>query len=356
MSYLHNSNFRNLSAEQQRLVSMYVHQYNQTYTYINLLFTTLDQIRGNILHVINTSQSRRNRHSRNSNLNIDSFINQILNDRQNNFVNYDYDNPINPSIYNNLYENSYSRNSYSRNNLFDMSLNRINRNNSLNNTQNNNSDLLSFFTNFLNANVVVQPTNEQIENASRVIRYGDIENPLSQSCPISLDEFADEDQVRQILYCGHIFHQPQFQEWFESNVRCPVCRYDIRNYRPSTRRNYTTNLNSENTEVNTPVVANISTHADNQNIHTDNQNTHPISNVNILRDPVSNQIDQFSFDINDSQITNNIINRLTRNIFQSLFNPNATNSNDRFMIDPSNNILFYETIITPNDVYEQEHN
>ena len=149
----------------------------------------------------------------------------------------------------------------------------------------------SFLTNFLNSTVIVRPTTEQIQHASRIIRYGDIDNPLSETCPISLDEFNDDDQVRQLLPCGHIFHQNQFQEWFNGNVRCPVCRYDIRNYRPLSRRNTPNNLTptptpepqtttttpSQTTPTETPAVQNTNTNTNN----TDRPSSSPISNINV---------------------------------------------------------------------------
>jgi hypothetical protein len=255
-----------------------------------------------------------------------------------------------------------------------MSFNNINRNNSTNNnnfdfTQNN--DLASFLTNFLNTSVVVRPTTEQIQQASRVIRYGDIDNPLSEACPISLDEFNANDEVRQLLPCGHLFHQNQFNEWFESNVRCPVCRYDIRNYRPLSRRNTPTNLGSQQTPESNSSYSNTNS----TNIPTSQpeqqstQNTSasstgnvdstssPLSNINVIRDPISNQIDHLTFDITDQQFTNNFLDRVARNIFQSILNPHTqNNNNDRFMIDPSNNILFYETIIRPNSNPNDDNN
>jgi hypothetical protein len=366
----YNLHSRNLTPEQQRLIAMYINQYNQTNTHIDMLLDMLDEIRGNIVNVINSSQPRRtriNRHSRNANTNINRLINQIFNDRQNNYVHYDYNNPINPSIYNdyNMFTINDFANLRNRSNSYaDMSFNSIPRNNN-NNINNNfdftqqNNDLSSFFTNFLNSTVIVRPTTEQIQNASRLIRYGDIDNPLSETCPISLDEFNHDDEVRQLLPCGHIFHQNQFQEWFNSNVRCPVCRYDIRNYRPLSRRNTPNNLTptstpepqtttttpSQTTPTETPDVQNTNTNTNN----TDRPSSSPISNINVVRDLLSNQIDHLTFDITDQQFTNNFIDQVARNIFQSMLNPRSQNNNDRFMIDPSNNILFYETIIRPNN-------
>jgi len=368
-----NINPRNLTPEQYRLVTMYINQYNQTNNHIDVLLDMLDEIRGNINNIVHSTQPRRtriNRHNRqyNTNTGLNRLLNHLFNDRQNSDRNvyYDYNNPINPEIYNefNTFNNLYNR----RNPLgnFDISYNNIYRNYNSNNTVNNipqNNDLSNFLSNFLNSTVVVRPTNDQIQNASRIVRYGDIDNPLSQSCPISLDEFNDDDQIRQLLPCGHLFHQNQFQEWFENNVRCPVCRYDIRNYRPLSRRNTPTNIGSEQSNesqarnatqtpsTSTPTSPSISpTENTTENISTnrDNTNTPPVSNINVTRDPISNQIDQLTFDITNPDFTNNFLDQIARNIFQSMLNPRSQNINDRFMIDPSNNILFYETIIRPN--------
>jgi len=89
------------------------------------------------------------------------------------------------------------------------------------------SDLLSsFFT-----NVPVVPTEQEIQLASRLVRYGEIENPINTSCPISLEPFSPDQTVRQLTHCSHIFHENEFNSWFQNNVRCPVCRHDIRSQR-----------------------------------------------------------------------------------------------------------------------------
>ena len=45
-----------------------------------------------------------------------------------------------------------------------------------------------------------------------------------------MDDFNDNDMVTVIRHCGHIFHTEHLMNWFRSNCRCPVCRYDIRDY------------------------------------------------------------------------------------------------------------------------------
>jgi hypothetical protein len=313
------NNYRdsNLSSHQQRLINIYINQYNQTNTHIEQLLDILDEIKGNIINVVSLNQPRRirmNRHNRNSNANINRLINQIFNETQRNHIRYDYNRPINPYIYNDYYVNTSTSN--------------------INNTTRNN-DVSSFLNNFLSSRIVVRPTEEHIQNASRVIKYSDINNPISEVCPISLDTFNENDMVRQILQCGHLFKQQQFNEWFESNVKCPVCRYDIRNYSHLSRR--TTNENNV---------------SENNNSSNNNSNELP---TNTRTNSSLNQNENIIFEVNNEELRHNFLDRITTNIFQSRLPPNSTNNN-RFMIDPSNNILFYDTIVRPNNNQHNSNN
>ena len=78
--------------------------------------------------------------------------------------------------------------------------------------------------------VVIYPTVSQIETATRRVLYRDIVSPINSSCPISMDTFNDNETVTIIRHCGHIFNSDELTTWFQSNCRCPVCRYDIRNF------------------------------------------------------------------------------------------------------------------------------
>ena len=309
----------NLSQDQHRLIDMYISQYNLVNSQINRLYDMLDDIRYNIQNTINiNNRNYRNtyRTPRTSNTFLNRYIDNLINEeRQNNSVFYDYANPINPSIYSNIRSQTNNR---SHNNIRSQT----------NNRGQNNTDVSTFLANFLNTNVIVRPTNEQIDNASRIIRYGDIENPLSESCPISLEHFNNDDMIRQIIHCGHIFCQTSFQTWFNSNVRCPVCRYDIRNYRSSP----TVNTPSNNVPTNNNVPSN--------NTEEDNN---PFSNFNVVRNPETNQIDQIAFDITNNLLSNELISNITSRMFESILQPN---NNERLIFDPSHNVLLYETIIS----------
>jgi len=78
--------------------------------------------------------------------------------------------------------------------------------------------------------IVIYPTSSQIETATRRVLYRDIPTPINNSCPISMDNFNDNETVTIIRHCGHIFNSNELTTWFQSNCRCPVCRYDIRNF------------------------------------------------------------------------------------------------------------------------------
>ena len=76
--------------------------------------------------------------------------------------------------------------------------------------------------------VVVRPTTEQIENALETFLY--IPSTESQTCPITLEIIQEGEEICRIRHCGHLFKKTPIYGWFQRNVRCPVCRYDIREY------------------------------------------------------------------------------------------------------------------------------
>ena len=80
--------------------------------------------------------------------------------------------------------------------------------------------------------VPIFPTDEQINTACEDVSFNIISNPINNSCPINLERFTINSTVTQILYCGHCYDPTALRRWFRTNVRCPICRYDIRNYNP----------------------------------------------------------------------------------------------------------------------------
>ena len=78
------------------------------------------------------------------------------------------------------------------------------------------------------APVSIIPTEQQITNATREVLFSSIAAPINNTCPISHDAIDPSDVVMQINHCGHIFTPRNLREWFSRSVRCPVCRFDIR--------------------------------------------------------------------------------------------------------------------------------
>jgi hypothetical protein len=104
------------------------------------------------------------------------------------------------------------------------------------------STLLYLLSNSIDYNNTTErqtpPRNEslsraQIQRATRNIHYT---SDLSHNaCPISLEDFVENEEVCQIKQCGHIFKKNSIMRWFSaSHVHCPVCRYDLRNYQEPT--------------------------------------------------------------------------------------------------------------------------
>jgi hypothetical protein len=97
------------------------------------------------------------------------------------------------------------------------------------NTRGSNELFTQILNNFMQP-VEIYPTHSQIETATRRVRYCDISRPINTACPISMEDFNDNDMVMVIRHCGHTFYPEQLMNWFRTNCRCPVCRYDIRTY------------------------------------------------------------------------------------------------------------------------------
>ena len=97
--------------------------------------------------------------------------------------------------------------------------------------------------------VTVAPTAEQIRASTITLAYSEIEDPLNHQCPISLELFQPNTIVTQIRHCKHAFMPNSFQTWFASNVRCPICRHDIRDNISSETEGINTNNIQSSTNV-----------------------------------------------------------------------------------------------------------
>lgn len=173
---------------------------------------------------------------------------------------------------------------FSRNRPF--TFNERNTNTTTTNTQTNTDPLIAYgmrlFTNpsetaNLFQNVIVHPTPLQIREATEIVNYQSDGFFLNRSCPINLEEFRDGEEIRRIIHCGHCFNSSSFDRWFSRNVRCPVCRYDIREY-------------SSNTDTSNNITSPIET-----NLQTHNSFYFPdLSNTNIFQEIINESRAQFS--------------------------------------------------------------
>ena len=107
-----------------------------------------------------------------------------------------------------------------------------------------------FLNSFLQP-ITIRPTQTQIENATSNVVYGAIIDPINTSCPISLETFTETSEVTMIKHCKHIFNRQNVMSWFNGNCKCPVCRYDIRDY-INTEQN---EIVDENSNVDTNINA-----------------------------------------------------------------------------------------------------
>jgi hypothetical protein len=79
-------------------------------------------------------------------------------------------------------------------------------------------------------------TNSEVRRATIRSRYlaSGLPNEEPERCPISMEHFLEGDSILQIRSCGHRFKEAPLLIWFRRDSRCPICRYDIRNYTSST--------------------------------------------------------------------------------------------------------------------------
>ena len=80
--------------------------------------------------------------------------------------------------------------------------------------------------------ISIRPSLYQIRRATRVLAFRDISSTSHQICPIDRELLNPTDSVMQILHCNHYFRESNLRRHFRNNTRCPLCRFDIRNYLP----------------------------------------------------------------------------------------------------------------------------
>jgi hypothetical protein len=172
-------------------------------------------------------------------------------------------------------------------------------------------------------NVVATP--RQISTATTHRLYENIQTPTNDRCPICLEVFQPNSEVTQINNCRHIFNRAELATWFETNVRCPVCRFDIRDH------------------VDTPPLP-----------VTSSTSTEPINNTPFAQAPIADpNSDAASMSTLNNQLTS-IMDTLTNQALQNMFDDNETsqilanlfnNNIENLTFDPSANAFTFDTFI-----------
>lgn len=186
-------------------------------------------------------------------------------------------------------------------------------------------------------NVIVSPSPRQIETATTSFEYNPAGMEQTQ-CPITLEPFEDGEELCKIDHCGHVFKKTAILNWFQQNVRCPVCRYDIRDYVPNRRSNETTN---DNTNIDTSGNENnnyvTNNNEDDEESVIDNDNQEQTSNTR------ENANDLFSND-DISTLTNALVNTLGRqlnNNLEQFIQSNFDASNSILTLDLDFPVIYY---------------
>ena len=131
-----------------------------------------------------------------------------------------------------------------------------------------------------------------------LILFREVFEPRNNSCPITLEPFQENEAVTMIKYCGHLFKTDEINQWFETNVRCPVCRYDLRNYREPTNtinRLLPTEMRSNNIRGNSNSIR--------RNVNSIRRNVNSTSNSN----SALNQLFTSLMETTNTDVSNNYV-------------------------------------------------
>lgn len=89
------------------------------------------------------------------------------------------------------------------------------------------------------------PTIIEILRATESKIYSEIIDPVNTSCPITQEEFSENQEIIQIKHCHHNFKPDALLRWFSRNSTCPYCRYDIKNFNNADISNNEQDITSE---------------------------------------------------------------------------------------------------------------
>lgn len=202
----------NFNDSERFLLNYYTNIYNEQIKSINLMYIELKETRSIIDYITRMDERTRMDNSR--------MDNSILPN-----INIDFLGRINQTNENQRNQNQNEINENQNENQ--------NQNQNENQRNNNRSTAYYRWDYYIPIDnledISVYPTQEEINNNTRIVTYNNVINPLNNSCPITLEQFEENTECIQIIGCNHLFNQNGLRCWLRGNVRCPICRYDIRN-------------------------------------------------------------------------------------------------------------------------------
>lgn len=166
--------------------------------------------------------------------------------------------------------------------------------------------------------VIVRPTVYEFERATEIFLY---DNTMADmTCPITLESFQENEEICRIRHCGHTFKKPAILSWFQRNVRCPVCRYDIRDYVPPTvqRTNDEEEQPQDESEFD-DLVQELSREYPRQTPSSSSSGSNSRSrSTNILNNGLHNIMNQYSSNISNITNTRTQTNSLSNNLTDAI--------------------------------------
>lgn len=92
------------------------------------------------------------------------------------------------------------------------------------------SNMLEFSDDFINARIIAGHELHKDRRASLIKKIKKFKaKKTSRDCSICYDGFQT-NQTLSLLPCGHYYHPICVQNWFKTQVNCPICRVDLLEY------------------------------------------------------------------------------------------------------------------------------
>lgn len=172
------------------------------------------------------------------------------------------------------------------------------------------------------------PSALEINTATISTTFSNIERPQNTTCPITRESFNANDNVTQIIQCGHTFNTNNLYEWFNHSSVCPMCRYDIRS---NTNASLSTPTTSTTSGAATGAATGVTTASVNNQAAQYSENS--MTDLTNIAEQIANDI---LTNITDTNITEGPNISLEYSLYTPVENNSTTTH--RTSIDPSLNI------------------